>query len=124
MEQSFTLPNEVCGSKNKGSRTTLAVTRKYNKVSTMKTSVARPSKTMSAEPAWNDDAIAGTRKIAELATTLKILKLACVCLAITTVINSATFGGLIKSLVSWCLFVFVRYGFPSSLIEEGAVAQW
>ena len=100
MKQSFHLPNEVCGSNNKGSRTTLAVTSGYNKVGTMKTSVARPSGTRSVEPAWNDDVIAGTRKIADLATTLKILKLACVCLAIATVINSATFGGLIQSLVS------------------------
>ena len=105
MEASFPLPNEVCGSNNKGSRTTLADTRKYNNVTTMKTSIARPSRTKSPEPAWNDDVIAGTKKIAELATTLKILKLACVCLAITTVINSATFGGLIQSLVSWCLFL-------------------
>ena len=83
-------------------QTTVGVTQKFIKVRTMKANVVRSSGLQPTGLASHDSLDTGPSKLAdhEVAKSLKMLKVSCLCLAIVTVINSATFGGLIPSLVS------------------------
>ena len=101
MEETFQLPNEVSYSSHVKSKTanskldqTKMTKSEYKKVSTLSTSsISRPSK-ITPDTIESD-------KLAKQATTLRRLKWISAFLAISTVINSATFGGLTHSLVSF-----------------------
>ena len=74
-------------------------TQKFIKIRAAKTNVVRPSGIQSTGLASDGSLGTGPSKLVDHEVA-KSLKVSCLCLAIVTVINSATFGGLIPSLVS------------------------
>ena len=112
MEQSFQLPNEVCCSNGKESEisyTVLDQTNECKKVSTVSTSVSGSSKIKPVKIGNDTGAAVDSTTLAEQATALRRLKWISAFLAISTLINSATFGGLMHTLVSSSLKMYKIY---------------
>ena len=110
MESSFNLPNEVnCSNKRNSSKNNLEqnemITAEYNRVKTAskRSNKVEQAGTKNDEPDWTeniDDVAGGAKTLAQHGTALKILKVVCVGVAVSTVISTAAFGGVIYNLVS------------------------
>ena len=113
MEKTFQLPNEVSCSDGVESETahnahnaenrTKITTSEYKKVAALSTSsISRPSKVTPDKIEGDERVAVDASTLAKQATALRRLKWISALLAISTVINSATFGGLTHSLVCIC----------------------
>ena len=113
MQSSFQLPNEVnCSNKRNSPQTNLEqnkmIATERKRVSTDSTRIARSSEgvpigTRNVESFGTRNVVnvaCGAKTLAQHETTLKILKLVCVVFAVSTVISTATFGGILYNLVS------------------------
>ena len=118
MEKTFQLPNEVSCSDGVESETahnahnaenrTKITTSECKKVTALSTSsISRHSKVTSEKIEGDKMVAVDASTIAKQATALRRLKWISAFLAISTVINSATFGGLTHSLVCIC-FQYLR----------------
>ena len=107
MDESFQLPNEVSYSSQKyagkvADREGMA-TKEYKADGTTRI------KPVEIENNNIPPVTVDTKKHAQQATSLGRLKLVCVCLVISTVINAATFGGLIYDTVSFPTYRSIEY---------------
>ena len=110
MDESVHLPNEVsCSNQRLNGPPILGqnkrITAEYKRVNATST---RRSRSSTIEPVGTgniDNVTAGAKTVAENGTTLKILKLVCIGLSVSTIISTATFGGMIHNLVSFFYFV-------------------
>ena len=113
MKESFQLPNEVfCSTGGVSGSVQNALNKKrmaidgIKKVSVVSTSISRSSKINPVNIESDNGMAAGAKTLTEQATTLRRLKLVCIFLAMSTAIITATFGGLIHTLVSLFLLPF------------------
>ena len=110
MESSFNLPNEVNSSnKRKSSKNNLEqnemITGEYKRVNTAskRSNKDEQTGTKNDEPVWTeniDNVAGGAKTLAQHGTALKILKVVCVGVVVSTFISTAVFGGVIYNLVS------------------------
>ena len=105
MAESVHLPNTVsCSDQRKRMQPVLGqskrITAEYKGV---KTATTRRSTSSTVEQVGIknvDHVVVSAKTVAENGTTLKIFKMICIGVALSTVISTATFGGIIFNLVS------------------------